>query len=83
VYVTDPCEENNGGCSQLCRVRHHSVRCECFAGYVIDAQDNTQCTGEYHVAALGGCISAMGAVPECIVNEQLPGCIVSWKCIVT
>lgn len=39
------CLINNGGCSQLCKNKKGSRKCQCFAGYVL-AHDEMSCIGE-------------------------------------
>ena len=46
VVLTDPCAEDNGGCSQVCAVDNHKVVCECNDGYNVDPLDSANCNGE-------------------------------------
>ena len=40
------CDDNNGGCSQLCNNSEGSYECYCRNGYVLDS-DGHNCSGTY------------------------------------
>ena len=40
------CDENNGGCSQICTNTEGSFECSCREGYVLD-NDGQNCLGTY------------------------------------
>ena len=46
LFLTDPCAEDNGGCSQVCSVDNHKVVCGCNDGYNVDPLDSANCNGE-------------------------------------
>lgn len=47
VSVMDPCEERNGGCTQLCLSEGGRVQCSCRPGFTL-AGDAKNCEGEEH-----------------------------------
>ena len=42
------CDENNGGCSQICTNTEGSFECSCREGYVLD-NDGQNCSGTYNI----------------------------------
>ena len=50
VFLIDinECEDNNGGCPQLCKNTEGSFECECDVGYMLSLDGKT-CTGWYNL----------------------------------
>ena len=49
--ITNPCDSNNGGCSQTCTSIVGSFVCSCMIGYILGA-DNRICNGKLFYVSL-------------------------------
>ena len=44
IDVTDPCQDNNGGCSQICTNADGEAECSCVDGYEL-SDNGVTCEG--------------------------------------
>ena len=71
VFLIDinECEDNNGGCPQLCKNTEGSFECECDVGYMLSLDGKT-CTGWYNLRVPGFNTRARFAIKSSPIHSE-------------